>query len=61
MPSTNKPEYVYDRNGQWWYIYKMRYFGLSSYGEKVSDPFTKKEAETETYRLNGWTNNKPTI
>ena len=50
----SKPEYVYDRNGTWWYIYKMRYVGNSSYGEKISEPLTHCEAKKKTYRLNGW-------
>jgi hypothetical protein len=51
---TKKPDYVYDRNGVWWYIYKMTYINESSYGEKISGSLTHDEAKEETYSLNGW-------
>ena len=53
-PERQRPKYAYDRNGHWWYVYKITYIGRCSYGEKISKELTKQEAEKETYRLNGW-------
>lgn len=50
----NKPPYIYDRNGYWWYVWKLEYTGRCSHGTKVSEPMTKEEAMKEAYRLNGW-------
>jgi len=52
---TIQPLYTYDKVGSSWNIYQMTYIGTSSYGEKVDWFPTKQEAETEVYRLNGWT------
>ena len=50
-----KPKYVYDKVGSIWYIFEMEYIGKSSYGNKRPEPYyNEQEAETETYRLNGW-------
>jgi len=51
----NKPNYVYDKLGSIWYIFKMMYIGDASYGSKLPEPyFNEQDAKIETYRLNGW-------
>lgn len=51
--SMTKPPYKYDKTDTW-NVYQMEYIGNSEYGTKISSHATKEEAETETYRLNGW-------
>ena len=54
----SRPPYVYEKNGAWWYVYKIIYVGKSSYGEKLPEPLTQEEAKIKTYQLNGWELNK---
>lgn len=52
--SNNKPKYVYDKMGAWWYVFEIEYKGNSSYGHKITPELTQEEAIKETYRLNNW-------
>ena len=51
--------YRYEKEGNAFVVRRWQHSGDNARGTKISEHYTRHEAESEVYRLNGWKKKQP--